>query len=187
MEKEIVFKPKTMQDIKKDRDFIHDYSYHNSDDAMNNVFVQRNWPMFLRVLEIVQTETKQEYVYDNSEALSEDEDLAYYQKYTLNGYSLIGIATIALQTYPFSRAPSKKDVIFKEKKEFIPKLFAFGLNITEKDKYFALNTKYEEFGAIIIKKMLLLPDILLLSETDVPQEAIRDIPLLMFELEESLL
>ncbi len=182
-EKEIILIPKTMQEIKDERDFIYNKSYYH-EDPINNILIQRNWQGFLNFLKHRQwMEAQLHYDYDS---LEDDPDLAWYQQYTSRGYSLAGIATIALYTFN-PDLPFKQHVSFSDKKEFILKLQAFDFQTTSKDKYLALRTKYDEFGPAIIKKMLLLQDMLLLSEIDVPQEAIHDIPLLMFEAEESLL
>jgi hypothetical protein len=179
----IVAQPKTIQEIRDDRYAIYKKSYLH-EDLINNVLMQHNWSIFLSFLENRQImEAQLNYDYDSLEG---DLDLSYYQKYTYKGYSLLGITTIAVHTFKTSVSSNKKHVSFSDKKEFIPKLLAFDIEQTKKDKYLALLTKYEEFGPSIIKKMLLLQDILLSLKIELPQE-LHHIPLLMFEMEESLL
>lgn len=181
MKKEIVFKPKTMQDIRDERDSIHNNFYHFDDPAMEVLF-QRNWDRFSKFLEKRQIiEAKPEYVYDSLE----DEDMSWYQNYTSQGYSLLGITTIALR-FKFL-ASSSPTASFKSKKKYISELLVFDFKTTNKDKYLSLLTKYEEFGPSIIKKKLLLPDILPVLETEALQEITKNILLLMFEMEDSLL
>lgn len=91
------------------------------------------------------------------------------------------------QMHNYHLMQNPKQAPFKEKKEVVQRFLKIKPEPTSKDTYFALHTKYEEFGPTIIKKILLLKDILLVSEIEVPQEAICDIPLLMFNAEESLL
>jgi hypothetical protein len=177
MEKEIIFKPKTMQDIRNERDFIYNHTYHH-EDPVNNVLFQKNWPRFLNLLEYQQKiESSPTYIFDSLE----DEDLSYYQKYTFQGYSLLGIATIALHIL------LEENVSFKEQKEFIPKLLAFDFKRTEKDPYLALLAKYEEFGPCIIKKICTFQHAPILTEIKMPEEVIPLITLLMWNIEESLL
>src|ERR1700681_2208859 len=91
MKKEIIFKPKIMQDIRNERDFIYKHTYHH-EDPVNDVLFQNNWSKFLQFLENRQTiEANPGYDYDSLE----DTDLSWYQKYTLEEYSLLGIVTIA--------------------------------------------------------------------------------------------
>ena len=183
MKKEIILIPKTMQDIRDERDFIHNQSYHH-EDPINNVLIYKNWYNFLKFLENRQIiEAQPNYDYDS---LEDEPDLSWYQNYTSKGYSLVGLTTIALHAFDPSAIPSKKHVLFSAKKNYIPLLLISGFKKTEKDKYLALLTKDEEFGPVIIKKMLLLQEILLVLEIELPQE-VRDIPLAMFEAEESLL
>jgi hypothetical protein len=181
MKKEIVFKPKTMQDIRDERDSIHNKNYYHADPIMNVLF-QCYWDSFSKFLKERQIiEAKPEYIYDSLE----DEDMSWYQNYTSQGYSFLGITTIALTFKP--SVPLSRTASFKSKKKYISELLVFGFKTTNKDKYLSLLTKYEEFGPSIIKKKLLLPDILPVLETEALQEITKNILLLMFEMEESLL
>ena len=133
--------------------------------------------------------------------------------FKIEGYSFLGLATIAIKN---QELPKNKDsfnqphliirdlwekdrlkvqalqhnpiqVPFNQKKEHIQELLKLDFQLADKDKYFALLAKYEEYGPSIITKKMLLQYSQFLSEIELPQEIIDYISLLMFETEESLL
>jgi hypothetical protein len=194
MEKEIVFIPKTMQEIRDERNEIYEkILIHEQNMQLNSKYRKNNYLLHNDAMFIVFQDKSLPY-----------KDVPchrpYLQKLCFEKCSCLTLAIIAIERPKFVADYDKwgqmcnynlmqnpKQAPFKEKKEAVQAFLKIELQPTSKDRYFALLTKCDEFVPTIIKKILLLRDILLLSEIEVPQEAIRDIPLLMFNAEESLL
>ncbi len=197
MEKEIVLKPKTMQEIKNEC-VKFEITLHNNylfwwwgtTDCPNSFFLDctyrqefhketyRERASHCQNLQTILDENFfRSYNIKNLSKLPADQ-LKILKKIRSDEdalYSCLGSATMA------------QNVSFQEIKEFIQKLLNLGFAPTPNDKELAFFRKYQEFGPAIIKKMLLLQDILLTLDTDIRQAFIKYIPLLMFEIEESLL
>lgn len=128
----------------------------------------------------------------------------YAPPYSPYECSALGFATIAIKKErihsdtPILRGRRKEffqnkqaqiQALFSEKKAYIKKLISFDIEPTPNDRELALLTTYEEFGAAIIAKKLLLQQYassLLLSEIHIPQDILNDILLLMFKTESLL-
>jgi hypothetical protein len=212
--KEIVAKPRTMQDIRDDRDAIYKKRSENSISLVDDILFQESWPDCIETLKTVYAS----YYYEEEDAPDDDyddyngENDKFFKQCIIfkeKGYSFLGLATIARKEIIPSNKPfysryflleenirlcdilNKKNenstlVSFAEAKEHIKQLLALDFGPTEKDHYFMLLKKYEKFGPLIIQKTLILQNFLLLSKIEIPQEVIKDTTLLMWELEESL-
>jgi hypothetical protein len=186
MEQAVVTKPKTIQEIRNNRDYIYQrraYKESKFDTFIGGfdaLFFQNQWESHLKQL-------REPWVWGSKDRFND------YLTYKRKGYSALGIVTIAIINKPLMKEffsicnrhiLTKKNihVSFNEKKEHIQELLKIGFKPIEKDKEFALLEKCERCQKKLI--FFLLP---LLTEINVPQDIINYITLLMWETEESLL
>jgi hypothetical protein len=191
MEQAIISKPKTIQDIRTDRDEIYKKRFNDAATVkgpLDYILFQSNWSLCLEQLKQVTTFN---YI-----------ELKDCLRFREKEYSFLGLVTIAIKSehmpdeHFMMKGIHNKNLLnkknpeqpsFNEKKEHIRELLLLGFKPTAKDKYFALLATYEEHGPSIINKKLLLQNLPLLSEIEIPQEIMQYITQLMWETEESLL
>jgi hypothetical protein len=205
MEQSIVCKPKTIQDIRNDRNAIYRERLYNRAtyiSPLDDIFFQEHWSYHLTTLKKAQTKEPLS-LNHNDDNFGLIYNINWYKTFNFNNYSFLGLATIAIKS---EREPTDNifsdgernqkllnkenpiQVPFEQKKEHIQKLFSFGFEPTSQDKYFASLEKWERCNALLmVKRMCSLLKSPLLSEMNVPQEIIKFITLLMWETEESLL
>jgi hypothetical protein len=201
MEQAIVTKPRTMQDIRNDRDEIYKERFKNGfyDIPLDHVLFQFYWS---DCLEELKKQIKPQSIPTDC--------IVCYTPYLKNcisfrkkEYSFLGLATIAIKSEYLPNESHKMTIMrvknllntenpeqvpFKQKKEHIQELFKLDFEPASQDKYFAILEKWERCNALLmIKRMCTLLKSPLLSEMNVPQEIIKFISLLMWEAEESLL
>jgi hypothetical protein len=193
MEKEIVFKPKTMQDIRDERSEIYKEILEKEKLYQLSLEYKKNNPFDTYDIYTDQI-FFQRYPLD-----SDDLSTPQLQDFRFKEYSFLSFAIIAVnrpiftsekdewgQKYNLRHTKHPKPAPFKNKKATAQSLLKINIQPTSKDKYLALLTKYEKFGPSIIKKLLNLQHLLFLSKVDIPQEIIPLITLLMWDTEESL-
>ncbi len=201
MEQVIVCKPRTIQDIRNDRNEIYKKRFNDGlyNIPLDHVLFQFYWSDCLEELKR----------HIKPQSIPTDCIVCYtpYLKNCISfrkkEYSFLGLATIAIKSeyLPNERhkmtimrvknllnTENPEQVPFKQKKEHIQELLALDFVSTIKDKEFATLEKWERCDALLmIKKMYFLLKSPLLSEMNVPQEIVQYIALLMWETEESLL
>jgi hypothetical protein len=196
MEKEIVIIPKTIQEIRDERDKFkkeldaNKYFWWFSTTTCPNYFFlsctyrqdlhketyRKRASHLVPLKNILDEKWFRIYNIDELPQLPADQiQILKEVRFPDTLYSCLGSATMA------------ENVSYQDKKQFIQKLLGLHFTPTPGDKELALLTKYEEFGPSIIKIFLNLQNSLFLSEMDLPQEIIPLITLLMFETEKSLL
>lgn len=155
MEQISIIKPRTMQDIRNDRDEIYQERLNTSAYAvypLDTILFQGHWANQLAILK---KEQQQDCL--NTEI--------YTQCIMPQGHSLLGLATITIKSESFSdkdikaRGQRKKELLakekpeqvsFKEKKEHIQQLcLLFKFEPKEKDKELALLEQWERWQPII--------------------------------------
>ncbi|HEX4069502.1 MAG TPA: hypothetical protein VHX42_05385, partial [Candidatus Babeliales bacterium] len=186
MEQITVVKPKTMQEIREDRNAI--YAWRTRKEMKRNscycgfdeYFFQNYWTSSLNELT--------EYSCN---------DYKNFKKYLkcnhegdpYEGYSALGIAAMAiknkksLKQHYFKNTNSfnnktNVEISFKEKKTYIKDLMDFGFQLTEKDKEVDMLNAYEQ--AIATK--LFLQRSQFLSKIELPQEIVDHIALIMSQI-----
>jgi hypothetical protein len=185
MEDKTVAKPKSIRKIKKDRDKIY-----------QEILTEER----LRQLERPYFKASDQYYSLNPILFQDQNDLTvhsfYHNNFRFKGCSYLGLATMRIKRpnftyedryggfYNYCLIRNPKQASFKEKKETIQLLKKNKVKKTRKDKRFAFLAKYEEFAPTIIQKILILQNLFLSS---IRQEIIKNIALLMWETEESLL
>jgi hypothetical protein len=191
MEQKIIIKPRTMQEIRDDRDAIINKrltAYEKEFSLFDCFFFQEFWTEFISKLR----------------NLKDDPVTVRFKDYRHEtNYSVLGIATIAITItkkpalYQYLSHHRKKECIsnlrnkkiqkkpsFSEKKAFISILRKeFEFIPTPEDKKFAL-LEYEGFILSIIEKMSIFQESPALIE--IPRELIKHITLLILNTEESL-
>lgn len=182
MEQAIVTKPKTIQELQKDRTHIYQKKLSDPSTAQypsDYILFQENWLKFHKLLKT-------------------GDHAQNYESFNFEGCSFLGLATIALQSkkndneYITVTIMRKKKLLntknpiqvpFKEKKECIQTLQNIvHFNPTPKDKEFALLEKWER----CYPKYILLRHHPLIPELTIPSEIIQIIKSLIWDSEKSL-
>jgi hypothetical protein len=176
-----VVKPKTMQEIRDDRDAIY----------KERLNLEKSQQLYDKIMP--------RYIVDHilfQDDLSKTEHLLLHRSYKgpiiLNKYSYLGIAIIAIQRPQFFTIEDRyyrgyhndcliknpKQIPFKEKKEYIQKLYDLGFGPTDADKDFDKLGAYEQAAL----SRLLLQHSPVVSEIQLPQEIIDSIAIIMSEI-----
>ena len=114
--------------------------------------------------------------------LSDNKFLEKFQKFTMKGYSFLGLAAVCINAIEHPKEPT-----FAEKKEFIQELIKLNFKPTEEDIKLAILEREERRKPILQNIRLIYCAKSNIFSPEMPQELIDYISLLMLETEKSLL
>jgi hypothetical protein len=194
MEQIIIHKPKTIQDIRNERNKIYEKILTNErDKQLNSEYYDKHF-YNKDLLDNI-------FFPNESNPPKSKDELSLFQRFYFKKLSCLSLSIIAIQRPKFVAdydiwgqqcnwhlIQNPKQAPFDVKKENIQSfLTTTDLKPTTKDKELALLEKWERCTPIIIKSYLNLQHSFFLSEMKIPQEIIPLITLLMWDTEESLL